>query len=68
METVIRKIFAQLLQSWFMADGGIGVWRASWGLGRILTVLTVDVIELFRLGVIGFEFVVSDGPGGRDAA
>src|SRR5215471_3639866 len=50
-----------------MTDGGKRVRPRSVGLRGIFTSLSVDLVQLFCLGVIGLQVVIANWPSRRDA-
>src|SRR5687767_13145956 len=62
------EIVVQVLYALFMADGGILIRGTGPGLGWILTAVAVYLVQMLGLRVIGFEFLIADGPGGGNSA
>src|SRR5207245_9941387 len=61
------QILIQFLNARLMADRRVAIWGAGRRLRRILTTLSVHLIEIFRLCIVRLQFVVGDRPGGRHA-
>src|SRR6185503_4709208 len=68
LQTGPFEILVEMLNALFVTYCRVLVRCAGPGFGRILAAVAVHVVEVFGLGVVGFEFVVADGPGRRDAA
>ncbi len=62
----LLQVVAQLLDAGFVRHRRVGVLLAGRALGRVLSMLAVDQVEVLRLGVIGLQVVVGDRPGRRD--
>ena len=61
-----RPVSSSMAGSWGMAGNGIGAGTRR--LGRVLARLAVDLVDFLDAAVVGFQFVVGDGPGRRGAA
>jgi len=67
-EAELPQIVLDLLHARLVGDCRIRVLLASRRLGRVEALLAVNAVKPLRLGVIGLEHVVRDGPCGGDAA
>ena len=61
------QVVGELLDPRLVRDGRERVRSARVGLGRVLVVSAVHLVEVLRLGVVGLDLVVGDRPGRRDA-
>ena len=57
-----------MLNALFVTDCRILVRRAGPGLRRIFATIAVYLVKMLGFGVIRFQLVVTDRPGGRDSA
>ncbi len=62
----LLQVVAELLDAGFVRHRRVGVLLAGRALGRVLSMLAVDQVEVLRLGVVGLQVVVGDRPGRRD--
>src|SRR5437763_16021877 len=62
------QVLVQLVDLRFVADRRVRIRRARPRLQRVLAALAMNVEQLFGLGVVGLEYFVAQGPGGRHAA
>jgi hypothetical protein len=62
------EFVGQVLDAQLVADRRVQVRGAGGRLGRVFAAGAVDVIQPLRLGVVGLEVVVADGPGRGQAA
>src|SRR5215510_11796494 len=58
----------QMLNALLVTDCRILVGRAGPGLGRIFTAIPVHLVEVFSLGVVRLQFVITNRPSRRNAA
>src|SRR6266568_7451505 len=63
LQPVQRKVVAQLLNTLLVADRWVREWSTAVRLSRIFADRTMHMINLLRLSVIWFEFVVRNRPG-----
>ena len=58
------EVVVQLLDAGLVRHRGVGEGARAIRLGRVLTCLAVDEVQLLGLGVVRLEVVVRDRPGG----
>src|SRR4051812_12358092 len=61
---LVDEIVVELLDTRLMGDSGIREPAGARRLGRVLARLAVDQVQPLRLGVVGLEVGVGDGPRG----
>src|SRR5262245_16984875 len=61
------EVFTQVLDSWFVADRGIGLRSTGGWVGWIFSALAVHLEELLGLGVVALKIFIRYRPGGRGA-
>ena len=68
MMTPQFHIVEELLNAWRVAHRRVGIRSARRAFRWVNSVFSVNVIQIFRLGVIRLELLIAERPCGRDAA
>jgi len=58
----LLQVVAELLNAPLVADRRVEVRGTGWRFGRIDALLAMHLVEVFGLGVVGFEVLVADRP------
>src|ERR1041385_3779528 len=64
----LDEVIVKLLDARLVGDCRVWIGAGGVRIGGVFAAVAMDLVEGFSLLVIGFEIVVGDGPGGRDAA